>query len=152
MIIVSKMSQEPFSGESSDAPWAPPLDPELDAPPAERPQPVVDTAPLSTVALTAAGVEAVNLLFTLACAAAWMMDERMGLSIIGASNGLWVLLGIAAIGLGAYVQRQQKLALVTGGTAGIIATAAILSGMFIMSGAVLLPLISAMRSIIAPSG
>ena len=146
------MPEEPFTGESPDTPWAPPLDPELEAHPAERPQPVVDTAPLSTVALAAAGVGALNLLLTFACSVAWMMDEQMGLSIIGASNGLWVLLGIAAIGLGAYIQRQQKLAVVKGGTAGMIATAAILSGMFIMSGAVLLPLISAMRSIIAPSG
>jgi len=146
------MSQEPFAGESPDTPWAPPSDPELDAPPAMPPKPAVDTVPLSTVALAAAGVAALNLLLTFACAVAWMMDEQMGLSIIGASNGLWVLLGIAAIGLGAYIQRQQKTAAVKGGTAGMIATAAILSGMFIMSGAVLLPLISAMRSIIAPSG
>lgn len=144
------MSQEPFTGESPDTPWAPPLDPELDAPPAEPSKPVLDTAPLSTVALAGAGVAAFNLLLTFACAVAWMMDEQMGLSIIGASNGLWVLLGVAAIGLGAYLQRQQKAARVKGGTTAMIATAVILSGMFIMSGAVLLPLISAMRSIIAP--
>ncbi|MDA0203827.1 MAG: hypothetical protein O3A53_04710 [Acidobacteria bacterium] len=146
------MPQDYFPGESPDTTWAPPTDPEPDAPPAEPPKPVVDTAPLSTVALAAAGAGALNLLLTFACTVAWMMDEQMGLSIIGASSGLWVLLGIAAIGLGAYIQRQQKLAAVKGGTAGIIATVAILSGMFIMSGAVLLPLISAMRSIIAPSG
>jgi hypothetical protein len=146
------MSEEPFSVESSDVPWAPPLDPELDAPPAEKPQPVVDTAPLSTVALAAAGVGAVNLLLTFACTVAWMMDEQMGLSIIGASSGLWVLLGLAAIGLGAYSQRQQKRAVVKGGTAGMIANMAILSGMFIMSGAILLPMISALRSIISPGG
>ena len=146
------MSQEPFSGESPATPWAPPLDAELAAPPAERPQPVVDTAPLSTVALAAAGASALNWLLTFACTVAWIMDEQMGLAIIAASNGLWVLLGVAAIGLGAYIQRQQKLAGVKGGTAGIIATVAILSGMFVMSGAVLLPLISAMRSIIAPGG
>ncbi len=144
------MSQESYPGESPGTPWAPPLDPELDAAPAEPPKPVVDMAPLSTVALAAAGVGALNLLLTFACTVAWLMDEQMGLSIIGASNGLWVLLGLAAIGLGAYIQRQQKLAAVKGGTAGTIATMAILSGMFIMSGAVLLPLISAMRSIIAP--
>jgi hypothetical protein len=144
------MSQESFPGESAQTPWTPPLDPELDAPPAAPPAPKVDTAPLSTVALAAAGVGALNLLLTFACTVAWMMDEQVGLSIINASNGLWVLLGVAAIGLGAYMQRQQKLAAVKGGTAGMIATAAILSGMFIMSGAVLLPLISAMRSIIAP--
>lgn len=144
------MSQQPFSGESPDTPWTPPLDPELDAPPAEPLKPVVDTAPLSTVALAAAGAGALNLLLTFACTVAWMMDEEMGLSIIWASNGLWLLLGIAAIGLGAYVQRQQKLAVVKGGTAGIISTAAILSGGLIMSGAVLLPMISAIGSIIAP--
>jgi len=144
------MSQEPFTGESPDTSWAPSLDPELDAPPAEPQKPVVDTAPLSTAALAAAGVAAFNLLLAFACTVAWMMDEQMGLSIIAASNGLWVLLGVAAIGLGAYMQRQQKTARVKGGTAGMIATVAILSGMFIMSGAVLLPLISAMRSIIAP--
>jgi hypothetical protein len=146
------MSQEPFTGESPDTTWAPPLDPELDAPPAAPPRPVTDTAPLSSIALAAAGTASLNLLLTFVCAVAWMMDEEMGLSIIGASNGLWLLLGIVAIGLGAYIQRQQKLAVVKGGTAGIIATAAILSGMFIMTGAVLLPLISAMRSIIAPVG
>jgi hypothetical protein len=144
------MSQEPYSGESPATPWAPPFDPELDVPLAAPAQPVVDTAPLSTAALAAAGVGALNLLLTFSSAVAWMMDEQMGLSIIAASNGLWVLLGVAAIGLGAYIQRQQKAAAVKGGTAGIIATTAILSGMFIMSGAVLLPLISAMRSIIAP--
>jgi hypothetical protein len=146
------MSQEPFSGESPDTPWSLPSDAELNAPPAPPPKPVVDTAPLSTVALAAAGVGALNLLLTFACSVAWMMDEQMGLSIVAASNGLSVLLGLAGIGLGAYVQRQQKIVGVEGGTAGIIATAAIMSGMFIMSGAVLLPLISAMRSIIAPGG
>ncbi len=144
------MSQEPFSGESPDTPWAPPLYPELDALLEAPANPVVDTAPLSTVALAAVGAGALNLLLTFACAVAWMMDEQMGLSIIAASNGLWMLLGIAAIGLGAYIQRQQKAAAVKGGAAGMIATAAIVSGMFIMSGAILLPLISAMRSIIAP--
>ena len=146
------MSQEPLSGESSNTPWTSALDTEVDAPPTAPPTPVTDTAPLSTAALAAAGIAAVNLLLTFVCTVAWLMDEERGLAMIGASNGLWVLLGVAAIGLGAYIQRQQKLAAVKGGTAGIIATTAILSGMFIMSGAVLLPLISAMRSIIAPGG
>jgi hypothetical protein len=150
-IIEDDMSQESFSGESPDTPWAPPLDPDLDAPPAEKPKPVVDTAPLSTVALAAAGLAAFNLLFTFVCTVAWLLDEQIGLSIIDASNGLWVLLGMAAIGIGAYIQRQQKRASVTGGTAGTISTAAVLSGGVIMSVAVLLPLMSAIRTIIGPA-
>jgi hypothetical protein len=114
-------------------------------------QPVVDTAPLSTVALAAAGVAALNLLLTFACTIAWMIDEQMGLSIVAASNGLWLLLGIAGMSLGVYVQRRQKKAGVKGGTAGKIAAAAILSSTCIMSGAVLLPMISAIRSLIGPS-
>lgn len=128
------------------------MDPELDTPRAVPAKPTVDTAPLSGAALAAAGAGAVNLLFTAACTIAWLMDEELGSAIIGASNGLWLLLGIAAIGLGAYIQRQQKQASVTGGTAGMIATMAIASGGLIMTIAVLLPMISAMRSIIAPAG
>jgi hypothetical protein len=145
------MSQEPFSSESPETPWAPPFDAELDAPPAEKPKPVVDTAPLSGLALAAAGLAAFNLLFTVVCAVAWLLDEQIGLSILGASNGLWLLLGMAAIGLGAYIQRQQKRALVKGGTAGTISTAAVLSGGIIMSVAVLLPMFSAIRSILGPA-
>lgn len=146
------MSQESFPGESSNTPWTPPLDPELDAQPVVPAKPTVDTIPLSRAALAGAGAGAVNLLFTVACAVAWLIDEKMGTAIIGASNGLWLLLGIVAIGIGAYIQRQQKQASVTGGTAGMIATMAILSGGLIMTIAVLLPMISAMRSIIAPGG
>jgi hypothetical protein len=58
---------------------------------------------------------------------------------------------MAAIGLGAYIQRQQKRALVKGGTAGTISTAAVLSGGIIMSVAVLLPMFSAIRSILGPA-
>lgn len=142
------MSQEPFAGESPDAPWAPPLEPELTVPPAGPPKFAVDTAPLSTAGLAAAGAACLNLLLTFAVAVAWMMNEEMGLSIISASNGLWLLLGFAAIGLGAYIQRQQKRALVKGGTTGMVANVATISGGLIMTTAMLLPMISAMRSII----
>ena len=50
--------------------------------------PLPDTTPLSTAALTAAGIAAVNLLFTFVCTVAWLMDEQRGLAMIGASNGL----------------------------------------------------------------
>ena len=148
------MSEEQYVGESTDTPWAPPLDSEFNAPPAPLapPKPVLDTAPLSNIALAAAGVGALNLLLTFTCSTAWLMNEEMGLAIIAASNGLWLLLGFAGIGLGAYVQRQQKKAGVQGGTAGKVAITAILSSTCIMSGAVLLPLISAVRLLVAPVG
>lgn len=126
------------------------MDSELDARPVAQPEPVVDTAPLSTAALSAAGVGALNLLLTLICSIAWLVDEQIGLSIVAASNGLWVLLGFAGIGLGAYIQRQQKTSGVKGGTAGMVATAAVLSGGIIMSVAVLLPMFSAISSILGP--
>jgi hypothetical protein len=151
-IIEDDMPEEQYVGESSEStPWRPPSDPDLDAPPAP-PKPVLDTMPLSTVALAAAGVGALNLLLTVVCTITWLLNEEMGMAIIAASNGLWLLLGFAGIGLGAYVQRQQKKAGVTGGTAGKIAMTAILSSTCIMSGAVMLPLITAVRSLVAPAG
>lgn len=154
-IIEDDMPEEQYVGESTEStPWAPPYDSELDAPPAPLtpPKPVLDTTPLSTVALAAAGVGALNLLLTVVCTITWLLNEEMGMAIIAASNGLWLLLGFAGIGLGAYVQRQQKKAGVQGGTAGKVAITAILSSTCIMSGAVLLPLISAVRLLVAPVG
>jgi hypothetical protein len=146
------MSHEPFPDESAETTWTPPLDPEEEAAELEAAaKRATDSNELSTLALVAAGATAVNLLLTLACVAVWIMDEQAMLGAIASSNGLWILLGLIAVGLGGYLQRIHKRAGIKGGTEATIATAVILSGMLLMSTAVMLPLISAIRTMLSSS-
>ena len=142
------MPEESLPDESVNTAWIPPLDLDeqtVGAAPVD--QPAVGQQ-LSRLALAAAGTAALNILLTLACIALWMMDDQMVLTGIASSNGLWILFGLAAVGLGGFIQRNQKRAGIKGGTEAVIATTAILSGSLIMSVAVMLPLISAMRNML----
>ncbi len=144
------MPEESLQDEAPQTPWEPSYDLDETPPKPTSSELKADDRPLSTLSLATAGVAAFNFLLTIACVIAWMVNEDTGLAIVSASNGLWILLGIAAIGLGGYSQRVQKNDGYRGGTAGIVATAALLSGMFIMCAAVMIPLLSAMREMVEP--
>jgi hypothetical protein len=152
VIINHEMSHEPFPDDSAETTWTPPLDPEEEQAEQEAAAKLATVGQeLSTMGLVAAGSAAVNFLLTLACIAVWLMDQQSMLTAVAGSNGLWILLGLIAVGLGGYIQRIHKRAGVKGGLEATVATTAILSGMLIMSTAVMLPLISAIQNMLGSS-
>lgn len=135
-----------------DASWESPIELEIkQMAEAEKRKLVVDTRPLSNLVLTTAGLGALNVVLSAAFVIVWSTAEEIALVILRSSSIIWVLTGIAAICLGAYVHRDQKRAGFKGGQAGLAATCALLSGTVIICTALMLPMLSTMREMLSPS-